>query len=164
MRKTWLLRVPEIEEELAGMEVPVVDRAVFERVFGVRRRRAHQLMGFFGGYQAGRTYLVDRLALLGQLEPIRAGAAFALEQRRRQRLTDALENVRRHCAGARVNVPVAAGVRDRRLHDLPEGIDLQPGSLRVDFSQAEELLSKLFELSQAATNDFEAFRGAAEGR
>ena len=47
-RKSWLLRVSEIRRELAEMQVPVVDRAVFERLFGVRRRRAVQLMGFFG--------------------------------------------------------------------------------------------------------------------
>ena len=34
MRKTWLLRLPEIHEELAGMEVPVIDRAVFEGYSG----------------------------------------------------------------------------------------------------------------------------------
>ena len=39
-KKTWLLRLPEIREELSAMKVPVVDRAIFERLFGVRRRRA----------------------------------------------------------------------------------------------------------------------------
>ena len=34
----------------------------------------------------------------------------------------------------------------------------------LDFCKAENLLAKLFELSKAAANDFEAFRDAAEGR
>jgi hypothetical protein len=59
IKKTWLLRLPEIRAELTAIEVPVVDRAVFERVFGVRRRRAIQLLHHFGGFQAGRTFLVD---------------------------------------------------------------------------------------------------------
>lgn len=163
MRKTWLVRLPEILGDLAGMEVPVIDRAVFEKVFGVRRRRAIQLLHFFGGYQAGRTFLVDRLALIGQLEPIQTGAEFVMEERRRQRLSEALEKVRRHRAAASVRIPVEPGL-DRRLSDLPEGIHLEPGSLHVDFCKAEDLLAKLFELSKAAANDFEAFRGAAEGR
>jgi hypothetical protein len=65
IKKTWLLRLPEIRAELTAMEVPVVDRAVFERVFGVRRRRAIQLLHHFGGFQAGRTFLVDRLTSSG---------------------------------------------------------------------------------------------------
>ena len=44
------------------MEVPVIDRAVFERIFGVRRRRAIQLMHYFGGFQSSQAYLIDRLA------------------------------------------------------------------------------------------------------
>ena len=164
MRKTWLLRLPEILEELGGVEAPVIDRAIFERIFGVRRRRAIQLLHSFGGYQAGRTFLVDRLALIAQLEPLRAGADFAIEERRRQRLLETLERVRQHRAGGRVAIPVAPGVRERRVCDLPAGIELRPGSLRVAFDKTEELLAKLFELSQAAANDYEAFRGAAEGR
>ena len=35
----WLLRVPEILEELRALDVPVVDRAVCERLFRLRRRR-----------------------------------------------------------------------------------------------------------------------------
>jgi len=72
--------------------------------------------------------------LIGQLAPIQAGAEFALEAKRKQRLTEVLERVRRHRAGARVVLP------------------------------AEELLTKLFELSKAAANDFEALRSAVERR
>jgi hypothetical protein len=155
-RKTWLLRLPEIQEELGNMEVPVIDRAVFERLFGIRRRRAIQLMHFFGGYQAGRTFLLDRVRLMGQLEPIEAGAEFVLEAKRKLRLTEALERVRRHRAGARVVLPVDANSIDGKLIDLPDGIQLEPGSLHVEFRKAEELFAKLFELSKAAANDFEA--------
>jgi hypothetical protein len=163
MRKTWLLRVPEIQEELAGMEVPVIDRAVFERLFGIRRRRAIQLMHFFSGYQAGRTFLLDRVQLMEQLKPIEAGAEFAIEAKRKQQLTEALEGVRRHRAGARVVLPVDAHAL-AGFGDLPDGIQLDPGSLHVEFRKAEELLAKLYELSKAAANDFEAFREAVEGR
>ena len=132
IKKTWLLRLPEIRAELTAMEVPVVDRAVFERVFGVRRRRAIQLLHHFGGFQAGRTFLVDRLALLRQLEPLEESAEFALEQQRRQRLIDFLERVRRlegsravsACSGALISMdflrtaaePVHCAPARTRLH------------------------------------------------
>jgi hypothetical protein len=164
MRKTWLLRVPEIQEELRGMEVPVIDRAVFERLFGIRRRRAIQLMHFFGGYQAGRTFLLDRIKLMEQLEPIQAGAEFAMEARRKQKLTAALEKARRYRAASQVVLPVDTGQLEGRLIDLPDGIRLGPGSLHVEFGKAEELLAKLFALSKVAANDFESFRNTAEKR
>jgi hypothetical protein len=164
MRKTWLVRLPEILGDLAGMKVPVIDRAVFEKVFGVRRRRAIQLLHFFSGYQAGRTFLIDRLALIGQLESLQAGAEFVWEERRRQRVCEALEKGRLYRAAARVRIPVEPGVQERQMSDLSEGIQLRQGSLHVDFCKVEDLLAKLFELSKAAANDFEAFRDAAEGR
>ena len=52
----WLLQIPEIVSLLETFEVPVVDRAIIERLFGLRRRRAIELLHRFGGYQAGRTF------------------------------------------------------------------------------------------------------------
>jgi hypothetical protein len=163
MKKTWLLRVTEIREELTAVEAPVVDRAMCERLFGVRRRRALQLMHAFGGWQSGQAYLVDRLALLRQLEPFQNGAEWRLEQRRRQRLGETLEQIRRHRAAARVILPVAVDANRRTLLDLPPGVHLQPGSLTVEFGRAEELLARLFELAQAAAHDFDGFRRMVSG-
>ena len=57
MRKTWLHRLPQILGDLSNMGVPVLDRAVFEKVFGVRPRRAIQLMHFLAGtWQAGPSW------------------------------------------------------------------------------------------------------------
>lgn len=160
MKKTWLLRLTEIREALTQMDTPVIDRAVFERLFGVRRRRAIQLMHYFSGYQAGRTFLIDRQALLRQLEPLEASTEFALEQRRRQRLIESLEKVRRSRAGARVVIPVEPAHNGTLL---PDYVQLDRGTLWVEFENVEDLLSKLYKLSMAAAADFEAFRAAAEG-
>ena len=72
-----------------------------------------------------------------------------------------MEGIRRLRAGGRVILPV----EDSQLEaQLPAGVRLQPGSLHVEFGKAEELLAKLFELSKAAADDFEAFSNTAEGR
>ena len=159
MKKTWLLRLPEIREQLIAMDVPVIDRAIFERLFGVRRRRAIQLLNDFGGFQAGRTFLVDRLALLRQLEPLEESTEFALEQQRRQRLIDFLERLRRSRAASAVIIPVAPAHNGTLL---PDGVQLDCGTLRVEFVEVRDLLSKLYAIAQAAAGDFEAFRAAAE--
>ena len=54
-KPVWLLRIPEIVQALQALPVPVVDRFMVERLFGVRRRRAITLMQEFGAYQSGRT-------------------------------------------------------------------------------------------------------------
>ena len=48
-----------------------------------------------------------------------------------------------------------------RLPDLPAGVRLSPGELRIQSESAEELLTKLFALAQAIANDYEAFEGLA---
>jgi hypothetical protein len=157
--KTWLLRLPEIREELSAMKVPVVDRAIFERLFGVRRRRAIQLLHYFDGYQSGRTFLIDRIRLIEQLVPLEASAEFAIEQRRRTRLVESLEKLRRSRAGARVSIPVEP-THNGTL--LPAGVHLDCGTLRVSFDGVSDLLGKLYAVAQAAAADFEVFRAAAE--
>jgi len=157
----WLLRVPEILEELSALDVPVVDRAICERLFRLRRRRAIDLMRCFGGYQAGRTFLIDRPRLAAQLEQIRDSPDFKMEWRRKERLAERLEAIRRLQAGARVAIPVEPEVLSRRLPDLPAGIGLSPGALHIQFQSSEELLSKLFALAQAIANDYEAFEKRA---
>jgi hypothetical protein len=48
------------------------------------------------------------------------------------------------------------------MRDLPAGIHLQPGELRIEFFGAEDLLRQLFELSQAMVNDYGRFQEAVE--
>ena len=162
MKKTWLLRLTEIREELTAMQVPVVDRAIFERLFGVRRRRAIQLLHHFGGFQAGRTFLIDRKQLIATLERMRDGGDFAFERQRKENLTRELERVRRFRAGAKVSIPIVKEDLERKAPAFPPGIALEAGRLTVAFGTAEELVCKLYGLAQAAANDFEAFKSAAE--
>ena len=36
-KSLWLLHIPEIASQLETFDVPVVDRAIIERLFGLRR-------------------------------------------------------------------------------------------------------------------------------
>jgi len=159
----WLLRVPEILEELSVLDVPVVDRAVCERLFRLRRRRTIDLIRSFGGYQSGRTFLVDRPKLVAQLEQIRDSPDFKMERQRKDRLADRLDSIRRLQAGARVAIAVEPEILSQRLPDLPAGVGLSPGALHIQFQSPEELLEKLFALAQAIANDYEAFEKRTSG-
>lgn len=156
----WLLRIPRIVEELAALDTPVVDRASIERLFGVRRRRAIHLLGAFGGYQAGRTFLVDREALLEQLRAVAAGERFDFEKRRRERLAAKLERVRKHLEAARVTIAPSSPLPGETA-GLPPGVRLEPGCLTIEFNGVEELLARLYGIAQAAAEDFARFQSAA---
>jgi hypothetical protein len=158
----WLLRLPEIILELEQLDVPIVDRAIFERVFEVRRRRAIQLMHHFGGHQVGRTFIIDRKRLLDQLRGWKGSENFDHEQIRRLRVVDELDRVRKLSPGRKVRIQVPSGARDNRLAELPAGIHLKPGELRIEFFGTEDLLRHLFELSQAIANDYKRFERICE--
>ena len=159
----WLLRLPEIRAELEHLDVPVVDRAGIERLFRLRRRRAIELMHQFGGYQTGRTFLVDRARLLEALQALESQEDYGAEKRRRERLGDVVEASREHLISMRVRIPVRATAARASLDRLAPGVLLLPGVLSIEFQRPIELLEKLYWLSQAIAHDFEKFEGLLPG-
>lgn len=158
----WLVQLPAIRARLAELAVPVLDRAAIEQVFCVGRRRAIELLHQFGGYLAGKTFLVDRAALLRQLEALEQGGEFAQERLRRQRVSAELARAR----GALLakSVPIAAPQAEFGPEvDGLRGIELRSGELRITFQGTEELLERLFALAEAVGRDFEQFRERCEG-
>ena len=159
----WLLRLPEIRAELEHLYVPVVDRAGIERLFRLRRRRAIELMHQFGGYQTGRTFLVDRARLLEALQALESQEDYGAEKRRRERLGDVVEASREHLISMRVRIPVRAAAARASLDRLAPGVLLMPGVLSIEFRHPIELLEKLYGLAQAISHDFERFEGLLPG-
>jgi hypothetical protein len=156
----WLTRLPQIIAELESVDFPVIDRGMIEQTFGVRRRRAAQLMRVFGGYQAGRTYLVARTQLIGQLRDIVNSGKFTFEVRRRQRLAEALESIRRYRRAAAVTIPVPPA--ESAPDPLPTAVQLSPGVLRIEFDRPIDLLEKLFQLAQTISRNFEWFEASTK--
>ena len=157
----WLLRVPAILSDLRGLDVPVLDRAAIQRLFHFGRRRAIQFMHAQDGYQAGHSFLVDRTRLIARLEALQDGDGFHQESRRRIRLEESVERMRRHAITGRVKIPVEPAAWNTRMNALPAGVRLEPGSLSVAFGDPQELLQRLFSLAQAIANDFECFERIA---
>jgi hypothetical protein len=149
-------------EELRALEISHLDRLAVQKLFGVRERRARQIMTGLPALKVGNAVAVERQALIVRLDGIRAGDRFQWEIFRRGRLVEDLERTRRQLAARRVRIPAADVVRDRSVHELAGGIDLRPGELLIQFDSPEDLAAKLFELSQAMANDWNAFARAIE--
>ena len=150
----WFHELPVILERFRSMRAPVVGRAVIEAEFGLKRRQAIYLMNKVGGWEAGRTFLVERVKLIAWLEGLARGDDFAIEERRRLRLSESLAEARRTFSARQVRIetdslPGPAG--------LPGGVELRRGELRIEFSGVEDLLSKLFDLSKAIAGDYDDF-------
>ena len=153
----WFHRLDEILEILRCMKSSHLDRQAVEKLFRVRERRARQMMAGLPALQVGNAVAIERQALIARLESASTGACFQWEIARRSRLTEDLERTRRQLSARRVRIPVAGGTHQRRVENLPDGIALSPGELRIDFHGAEDLAAKLLELSQAMANDWQAF-------
>ena len=94
---------------LSDVRLPVIDRAAVERLFGLRRRQAIELLNRFGGYQAGRTFLIGREQLISQLDSMAASGEYRQEAARRERLAGSIEKIQRTRQTEAVRIPVAAG-------------------------------------------------------
>jgi hypothetical protein len=157
-KPTWLLRVTDIIDQLRAADTLLIDRSAIEKIFQVRRRRAIDLMRHFGGYQVGRTFLIHKIELLRALDAVAAGEEFSHESRRKARVVESLDRARKEIAARRISIPATEGFLDRRIPDLPESIQLEPGRLRIEFRGAEDLLHQLLELSRAIMNDYARFK------
>ena len=162
-KSRWLLQISSIVDQLKTLDVPVLDRVACERIFGVKRRRAIDLMQRFGGYRVGNTVLVDRLDLIRQLQSMADDPDVERERRRKLRLSEQLVELEKHRRATAVRIHVGPEALSCTVADLLGGVCFEPGKLTVLYDSVEELLRRLYELAQAAANDFDGFSGAAGG-
>lgn len=156
----WFHRLEKILAELGAIQDEYLDRHAVERLFGVRERRARQLMRGLPCLQVGNAVAVARRALIERMESVANGDSLAFELARRTRVAESLEVARRQAAARRIRLPVPAEAHAAKAADLSPAIDLRPGELRIRFEGPLDLAAKLFELSQAMANDWTAFTHA----
>ena len=68
----WFHQLASALAQLQTFPAPVVDRASLEKLLKVSRRSAIRLLHAFGGYQAGRTFLIRREDLIAALERVQS--------------------------------------------------------------------------------------------
>jgi len=157
-KPAWLLRIPAILDDLQSLTVAVIDRCMCERLFNVGRRRAVTLIQEFGAYQSGRTLLIERVTMIHKLEAIQQGQAFESERDRKKKLQDGIDELHRHrAAAAKIRIPVSAPELRKLLPELPAGVQVRDRELSIEYTNVEQLLQRLYELSLTAAEDFEAF-------
>ena len=123
----WFHRLDEILETLRAWSPAISTAWPCKKLFGVRERRARQIMAGLPGLRAGNAFAVERRALIDRLEETAAGGVFQWEVNRRARVVEDLDRTRRQLAARRVRIPAASDVQERRVRDLSSDIALRPG-------------------------------------
>jgi hypothetical protein len=144
----WLGHLDRILAELSALPQPWVDRATVERLLGVGRRRAQQLLAPCVSFQIGSNGLADRQQFIEHLRQLAAGDSASYERQRRQRLARTLHGLR-SAWQSRVPVEAPTSIVNQSFADLPPGIDLAPGQITVHFATTPEALEKLLALAMA---------------
>ena len=89
-RPRWLLAIRQLD----ALDREFLTRRDIERLFGVSKVRAAQLMATFGAGRTGHLLTLPRAALLRQLRRHRKRAAFRGEEARRERVVTAIRKAR----------------------------------------------------------------------
>jgi hypothetical protein len=162
-KPTWCGRLDEIVAELRTGPYPWVDRARIEELLGVGPRRAQQILAPCVSRHIGASGLADREAVIARLGRLAAGEAVHYERQRRDRLAAQLEAIRRE---RRETVMVAAPARvvNQEFADLPRGVSIEPGEIRIRFGSPTDALQKLLALAMAIRNDEPLFERLATGQ
>ena len=155
----WLLAIPDAITQLEALDQDLLTRRDLERLFGVSKVRATQLMTAFGAGRTGHLLTLPRAALLRQIRRQRKRAAFRHEATRREKVVTALRQAR--ITGIRAAAPLER--LEGRLSGLPAGVSVEPGRIEVRFRGAKDAVGRLFALAQALTNDYEQFEALVDG-
>lgn len=156
----WIHRIPAALAELHAIPSPTIDRRTIESLFHVSPRQALRILATLGCYAAGKSLLIERRDLTAKLEALLSSDTVHIEQRRHERVSQHLERYRKEQKARRIRIPVAPQTASAHIASLPPGVTLYPGTLHIQFTTAQDLLSKLFTLGQAIANDYASFEEA----
>jgi len=151
----WYDRLEDAIKQLEDGSDPWVDRARLESLLGIGRRRAQQILRPLVCQTVGRSGLADRGEVIDYLRRLAAGEPAFHAQERRRRFAATLDGfVREAQEQPRVLVEAPTRIVDQQLDDLPPGVHLAPGQIRIEgFRTAEEAMKKLLALAMAMGND-----------
>jgi hypothetical protein len=159
-RPAWISRINEICTELERLPRPFVDRSTLEVLLQVGRRRAQQILAPCVSDKVGANGLADREAVIRRLHEIAEGQDEHFEIKRRRKVADVIESLRRErIESPQVLVEAPVRVLSQQLRNLPAGVSIEPGRITVEFTEPREALEKLLALAMAIGNDYEQFEG-----
>jgi hypothetical protein len=164
-KPTWYGRLDQVIAELGNLPWPWVDRQTLQSLLQVGPRRAQQILRPCVTRQVGANGVAGREELIEHLKRLASGDEAHYERRRRQRLAQVLEGLRREAlAQPKVLVEAPTTVLNQEFANLPDGVSVSPGAISITFSSPSEALQRLLALAMAIGNDFNEFERQSEPR
>jgi hypothetical protein len=149
----WINDLPKIIERVEAAETRDFLREDVESLFTVGKDRALQIIRNFGGECRGGRWSISKRSLLLGLQASRGELADTGEARR-CRVAAVIAEGREELTARSVLLPVVPAECPRTLDALPASVVLEKGRLTIKFGSAEDLLVRLFELSQVLQRDY----------
>jgi len=162
-KPSWAWRVPEALLALRACPDEWIDRRSIEELFGCSKTVAWRILRQAGVEPGpGGALLCRREDLITRLERItESGGAVEREIARRERLDAFLHRIRPAVIANMTKVvrdAEAEALLRSRFKQLPAGIDLSPGELRISFGDMNDFLQKFGAVLFALNNDLEAIQ------
>jgi len=137
----------------------LIDRRTLEDVLGVSKWTAWRIMKRCGAAEGpGGSLVCARHDLVAQLRRLREETRAAPEIERRDRLERYLDGMVHYASRLHKEVArngAAEALLSTRFGELPPGVLLAPGELRIAFCGTREFLQKFGAMVYALHNDFE---------
>jgi hypothetical protein len=166
----WFERLDGITETVRqAEEIGWLGRNEIQAIFGCSQRDSIRLLHKFGAAERNNALSLSRMALLAQLQAIRAGSTYAAYEQQRQGVARQLGAARAEAAARKFRVrPVVPQEQAIRLEDLPETITWkrQPaeaaGRFEILYRDGADLMRQLADFLAAAGVHREEYFAATE--
>jgi hypothetical protein len=136
-----------------------IDRRTLEEALGVSKWTAWRILKRCGAEDGpGGSLICRKVDLVRQLEALRNDRVFAPEIDRRKRVERYLDEIARFSTQKHTEIArndAATAILSAGIASLPPGIELQPGSLRIEFSGSADFLRKIGAVVFALQNEFD---------
>ncbi len=137
-----------------------VDRRTVEEALGVGKWTAWRLLRRCGAAEGpGKALVCRKTEFIERLRKLERDERFEPEIQRRRRVEAYLDGMARFARTRHKEIAreaEAESLASSRFEALPEGVELTPGELRVQFEGMEDFLRKFGAVVFALHNDYEA--------
>lgn len=155
----YLHRLADAIAALDALPQDWIDRRTLEEALAVSKWTAWRILKHAGASDGpGNTLVCRRENLLAQLRALAQDGRFAPEIARHQRLDSYLASIARFSRRQHQKIArdqAAATLLNTRFRNLPAGVELRPGELRIAFAGIGEFLERFGAVVYALQNDFE---------
>lgn len=135
------------------MPAEMIDRQAVEKLTGLQRSAAGELLRRLGAAQVGKSMAIGKGKLMARLREMQEAPEFTWVEERRARVADSIQEEKLVQNARKLTAPRP---RMRELDEIP-GVAIGNGVLTVQFTGSQDLIGKLFGFAQAVLHDPDRF-------